>query len=146
MSEFKFDEELSRRVEAIYRTPDVVAQRGHVLQALVLTAGEQVLDIGSGPGLLAYEMAGAVGEHGRVCGVDTSPAMVAMAEKRCAAQPWTEFRTAQATQLPCSDNSFDAAVSTQVYEYVRNVPAALVELHRFDREAGPSFWTRTTVL
>ena len=53
----EFDEETSRKVEAVYQTPDVVAQRRRVLKALELRTGEQVLDIGSGPGLLAYEMA-----------------------------------------------------------------------------------------
>jgi ubiquinone/menaquinone biosynthesis C-methylase UbiE len=132
----KFDEELSRKVEAIYLTPDVVEQRRQVLQALELTAGEQVLDIGSGPGLLAYDMAIAVGQKGRVCGVDVSSAMLAMAAQRCAEQRWTEFRTADATQLPYPDGSFDAAVSTQVYEYVPDIPAALAELHRILRPGG----------
>src|SRR5215471_13365684 len=40
----QFDEETSRRVEAIYSTPDVVAQRKAVLQTLELHAGERVLD------------------------------------------------------------------------------------------------------
>ncbi len=68
--------------------------------ALRLAAGEQVLDIGSGPGLLAQEMALAVGPNGRVWGLDASPAMVAMSANRCAEQPWAEFRTADAAQLP----------------------------------------------
>lgn len=45
----QFDEETSRRVEAIYSTPDVVAQREAVLRALRLRPGEHVLDVGSGP-------------------------------------------------------------------------------------------------
>ena len=57
------------------QTPDVIAQRRQVLKALDLRAGEQVLDIGSGPGLLAYEMAVSVGQSGRVCGIDTSEDM-----------------------------------------------------------------------
>jgi arsenite methyltransferase len=59
----QFDEETSRKVEALYRTPDVVAQRSRVLKALGLTEGERVLDIGSGPGLLANEMAVLVGHN-----------------------------------------------------------------------------------
>lgn len=43
---------------------------------------------------------------------------------------------ADAAQLPYPDESFDAAVSTQVYEYVPNIPAALPELHRVLRLGG----------
>jgi ubiquinone/menaquinone biosynthesis C-methylase UbiE len=131
-----FDEETARKVEAVYITPDVVAQRGATLKSLQLTAGERVLDIGSGPGLLAHEMAATVGPQGRVCGIDTSEPMLAMSAKRCAAQPWTEFRQADAARLPYPDGSFDAAVSTQVYEYVPDIPAALAELHRVLRPGG----------
>jgi arsenite methyltransferase len=131
-----FDEEMSRKVEALYLTPDVVAQRRQVLEALNPAAGEHVLDIGSGPGLLAYDIAAAVSRTGCVCGIDASSAMVAMSGKRCAEQPWTEFRTADAAQLPYPDHSFDAAVSTQVYEYVPDVPEALRELHRVLRPGG----------
>lgn len=136
MSEFQFDDQLSQNVEALYLTPDVVAQRREVLQALNLVPGEQVLDVGSGPGLLAYDMAVAVGPGGRVRGIDASRSMVAMAAKRCAAQSWVDFQLADATKLPFPDASFDAAVSTQVYEYVRDIPVALAELHRVLRPGG----------
>jgi ubiquinone/menaquinone biosynthesis C-methylase UbiE len=136
VSAIEFDEKMSRRVEALYLSPDVAAQRRQVLQALQLAEGEQVLDIGVGPGLLACDMAAAVGPSGRVCGIDASSAMLAMSAKRCAALPWAEFRTAYASELPFPDESFDAAVSTQVYEYVSDIPAALTELHRVLRPGG----------
>jgi arsenite methyltransferase len=66
MSGIGFDEQVSRQVEKLYLTPDVAAQRCEVLKLLELRQGERVLDIGSGPGLLAYEMAVAVGPEGRV--------------------------------------------------------------------------------
>ena len=125
-----FDQETARRLEAVYMTPDVVAQREEVRAALALKAGEAVLDIGSGPGLLAREMAEAVGPGGRVRGIDLSADMLAMARGRCADRPWAEFEAADATALPYPDGSFDAAVSTQVYEYVADIPAALAELYR----------------
>jgi len=132
----QFDEETSRKVEAVYLTPDVVAQRCQVLKALALERGERVLDVGSGPGLLACEMASAVGREGGVCGIDISEDMLAMARKRCANQPWAAFQRADATQLPYPEHAFDAAVSTQVYEYIADVPAALAELHRVIRPGG----------
>jgi len=132
----QFDEETSRKVEAAYQTPEVIAQRHQVLKALDLRAGEQVLDIGSGPGLLAYEMAASVGGGGRICGIDTSEDMLAMSRKRCADRPWIEFKKADAAELPYPDDSFDAAVSTQVYEYVADIPAAFRELYRVMRPGG----------
>jgi SAM-dependent methyltransferase len=107
-----------------------------VLKALALARAERVLDIGSGPGLLAYDIAAEVGSEGRVWGIDISEAMLAMARKRCAGQPWAEFRAADATKLPYPDGSFDAAVSTQVYEYVADISAALAELYRVLRAGG----------
>jgi arsenite methyltransferase len=55
-----FDDDASRKLEAAYLTPDVVAQRRETLRALALQPGERVLDIGSGPGLLVAEMADVV--------------------------------------------------------------------------------------
>jgi arsenite methyltransferase len=132
----RFDQETSRKVELLYLTPDVVAQRCEVLKALELTYGERVLDIGSGPGLLAYDVAASVGPEGRVCGIDISEDMLARSRKRCAEQPWTEFQIADATNLPYPDDTFDAAVSTQVYEYVADIPRALAELYRVMRKGG----------
>ncbi len=78
----QFDEDASRRVERIYTTPDVIEQRQTILRALALQPGERAIDIGSGPGLLAREMAVAVGTSGRICGVDVSESMLALARAR----------------------------------------------------------------
>ena len=78
----QFDAEASRRVEATYTTPDVVEQRQAVLGALGLGPGERVIDIGTGPGLLAAEIAAAVGPDGLVCGIDISDSMLTLARAR----------------------------------------------------------------
>ena len=78
----EFDADAASRVEAAYTTPDIVAQRDRVRAALALEPGEQVLDVGVGPGFLAAEMAVEVGPDGRVCGIDTSAAMLEVAARR----------------------------------------------------------------
>ena len=93
-----FDEETS--IEALYLTPDVVEQRWQVLKALELREAEKVLDVGSGPGLLAYDMAASVGRDGRVCGIDISDDMLTMSRRRCVHQSWAEFKKADATACP----------------------------------------------
>jgi 2-polyprenyl-3-methyl-5-hydroxy-6-metoxy-1,4-benzoquinol methylase len=66
----QFDALTSRRIEAIYLTPDVSAQRDKVLALLAPQAGERALDIGCGPGLTTLSLAQAVGVAGSVLGVD----------------------------------------------------------------------------
>ena len=82
MSTMQFDEEASRAVEAAYLTPDVVEQRRVIREVLAAQPGERILDIGSGPGLLALELAAAVGPDGAVSGLDPSDAMLAIAARR----------------------------------------------------------------
>jgi arsenite methyltransferase len=131
-----FGDDTSRRVEAIYRTPDIVATRLAVLEALNLRSNERVIDLGSGPGLLAYDMAATVGSGGMVAGVDLSDSMLEMSRGRCVEQPWVEFHNADVARLPFADGSFDAAAATQVYAYVAELDSALAELHRVLRPGG----------
>ena len=128
----RFEGDRARALEAIYLTPDVVAQREAVLAALDPLPGERVLDLGCGPGLLAAAIAKRVGARGAVHGVDVSADMLALAAAR--EQPEgaaaVELSQQDVTALDMPDGSFDAAVCTQVYEYVDDMPAALAEVRR----------------
>tara|TARA_R110000824_G_scaffold207334_2_gene392708 strand:- start:30948 stop:31739 length:792 start_codon:yes stop_codon:yes gene_type:complete len=132
----EFDEAAARSVEAMYLTPDVVSQRMRVLDMLSPKPGERVIDIGVGPGLLAHDLARLVGDTGRIVGLDMAPAMIKMARTRLAALPQAECVAGDATALDFPEGVFDAAVSTQVYEYVADMPKALAELHRVLRPGG----------
>ena len=136
MTELLYDEAATKRLLAVYVTPDVVTQREQFVRALNPRKGEHVLDVGSGPGFLSAAIADAIGASGTVHGVDVSEPMLELAKSHCADRPWAEFSQADATQLPFSDHAFDAAISTQVLEYVGDVDAALAELHRVVRPNG----------
>ncbi len=136
MSQLTFDATAAKAVEAIYMTPDVVAQRARVIELLAPTPGERILDVGVGPGLLALDVARLVGASGRLVGLDLAPAMVAAAAARLEGLSQAELRAGDAAHLNLPDETFDAAVSTQVYEYVADMPRALAELHRVLRPGG----------
>lgn len=132
----QFDEAYSQRLLALYLTPDVVAQRDETLRALALRPGDRVLDIGTGPGLLAVSMAAAVGPSGRISAIDVSENVLELARRQIGTRSTIEVRKADATDLPYGDGTFDVGVSTQVYEYVPDVARALRELFRVLRRPG----------
>src|SRR5438128_418748 len=126
-----FDAAASQRLEAVYRTPDIVRQRREVLAILDPQPGERVLDVGSGPGILLRELEEKIQPGGHATGIDISDSMLALTMKRqesAVLQPFV--LKADAGSLPFPNDFFDAAVSTQVYEYVDDLTTALAELHR----------------
>jgi arsenite methyltransferase len=133
---FAFDAAQAERIEQTYQTPDIVAQRARTLERLALRPGERVVDLGCGPGLLAVEMAAAVGPAGLVEGIDASPHMLALATRRCAALDHVHLQQGDVTATPFGDDEFDAAVSVQVYEFVPEVRLALGELARVLKPGG----------
>jgi arsenite methyltransferase len=136
MAMLEFDDRAARHIQRVYATPDVVAQREQVLALLSARSGERILDVGSGPGYLVASLADAVGPGGVVHGLDPSAPMNALATELTADRSWVHIDTGDALALPYPDSTFDAAVSTQVYEYVADIPAALAELRRVLRPGG----------
>ncbi len=132
----EFNDAAARELEAVYVSPSSRARRGKVRALLALRPGEEVLDIGCGPGFLADEMAVEVGPRGRVEGVDRSEDMLIRARRRCAERPPAAFQKGEATELPFPDSSFDAAAVVQVYEFVADIRRALAELYRVLRPGG----------
>ncbi len=128
----EFDEVASRQLLRTCTTPDIVRQRQIILTSLALEPGERVLDIGSGPGLMASELAAAVGPQGHVNGIDVSESMIVIAneQQRADTSAPITFTVGEALDIPFADETFDVVVSTQVYEYVDDVPTALAEAHR----------------
>jgi arsenite methyltransferase len=132
----KFDEETTKLLEIAYQGGDVSRRRRMALDALQLSDGDKVVDIGCGNGLLTEEIARAVGGTGRVVGVDPSKDMRAPASVRCAAFPSVQIEDGIADALPLQDSEVDKAVAVQVLEYLPDIPAAIREAYRVLRSGG----------
>lgn len=98
-----------------------------VADAAQVRPGQRVLDVGSGTGVLAREIASRTGSAGRVVGVDASPGMLAVAKERASAIEWRE---AVAESLPFPDQSFDAVVSQFALMFFTDRRRALHEMLR----------------
>ena len=79
---------------------------GAPIDHLALQAGETVVDLGSGAGIDVFLAADAVGETGRVIGIDMTPEMLARARRNAEKAGITNrLITVNATAMALSTNS-----------------------------------------
>jgi ubiquinone/menaquinone biosynthesis C-methylase UbiE len=132
----EFDDETFRVVEEFNRSQGAIERRRRISATLGLEPGETVLDVGSGPGNQVFEMSSVVGAGGRVQGVDPAESAIAIASRRCSELSNASFEIGDASQLPFDDNTFDAVMSSQVFEYLEDVEGGLQEIYRVLRPKG----------
>ena len=84
-----------------------------------LQAGENVLEVGCGTGVLSFLAKLAVGETGEVSGIDIAPKMVARAkEKASKAGLDITFQVASVDELPYPDGHFDVVISSLMLHHL----------------------------
>ncbi|MBW4707136.1 methyltransferase domain-containing protein [Roseobacter sp. YSTF-M11] len=126
----EFDEKTTKLLEIAYKGGDVSLRRRKAFDALHLSEGDFVVDIGCGNGLLTEEIARAVGSSGQVIGIDPSDDMRTAASLRCSAFQTTEIVNGSADALPLKDGEVDKVVAVQVLEYLPDIPTAIAQVHR----------------
>ncbi len=104
-----------------------------VAGAAAVGAGDRVLDVACGTGVLTREAARRAGPTGAVAGLDLSAEMLAVARRLSPSLAWHQ---ASAQALPFPDRSFDAVVSQFGLMFFPDRPAALREIVRVLRPGG----------
>ena len=95
--------------------------------------GDEVLDVATGTGDLAIELAGRVGPRGRVIGSDFSEGMLELARKK---DPRIEWRWGNALDLPYESGRFAAATVAFGARNFSDLDAGLREMARVTRPGG----------
>lgn len=99
-----------------------------------LRPGQDLLDVGCGPGTITGDLARVVAP-GRVVGADASAEVLQRARATGAAANLT-FEVADAYRLPFGDATFDVAHAHQVLQHVSDPVAVLAEMRRVLRPGG----------
>ena len=110
--------------------------RKKLVDATGLAAGGSALDVASGTGKVAADLQARVGASGRVLGVDLSPGMTAVAQRRYASRPGLGYLVGNAMELPTRDGEFDVAT---IAFGMRNLPdygRGFAEMARSVRPGG----------
>jgi demethylmenaquinone methyltransferase / 2-methoxy-6-polyprenyl-1,4-benzoquinol methylase len=111
--------------------------RRFLVSRIDAAAGDSVLDVATGTGAVAIELAKQKGCN--VVGVDQSPEMLAEARRRVADAGFSDriqLVAGRAEKLPFPDRSFDAVTFTYLLRYVDDVAATLREIARVVKPGG----------
>lgn len=103
-----------------------------------LKPGETVLDLGSGGGFDCFLAAKAVGNTGKVIGVDMTAEMVGKARQNALKGEFynVEFRLGEIEHLPVGDNSVDVIISNCVINLSPDKPQVFKEAFRALKKGG----------
>ena len=131
--------ELAARLEKRAEAADEIAARESYLDLLGIKAGDRVLDVGCGSGVVTRAIAKRVGPNGRVVGLDPSPSFLAVAREiadKSGVGERIEFREGSAKKLPFNDSEFDAVIAVTVLAHMHDGAKAVPELVRVIRPGG----------
>jgi SAM-dependent methyltransferase len=104
-----------------------------VADAAQIVAGQRVLDVACGTGVLTREVASRTGPSGFVTGLDPAPGMLAVARELA---PEIDWREGVAEALPFPDQSFDTVVSQFGLMFFADRRRALREMLRVVKPDG----------
>lgn len=98
-----------------------------ILDDVRLGAGDRVLDVACGTGIVGRMASSRLGGEGSVTGVDLSPAMLEVARR---VAPSIDWREGDATALPLRDGEqFDVVICQQGLQFFPDRPAAVRQMH-----------------
>jgi len=100
-----------------------------LLDAAEVRAGQRVLDVACGTGVVARGAAERVGAAGRVVGLDVNAGMLETARTADTGGA-VEWQAGDAAEIPFADGGFDAVVCQQGLQFVRDPVRAAAEMGR----------------
>jgi demethylmenaquinone methyltransferase/2-methoxy-6-polyprenyl-1,4-benzoquinol methylase len=105
------------------RTARFDAYRRRAIDALPLSHGDVVLDVGCGTGLCFERLIARVGPTGTVVGVEPADAMRALAAERVAVRGWTNVTLVGSTVESAVLPTVDHALFCAVHDVLQSAPA-----------------------
>lgn len=113
--------------------------RDRVLDQADIKEGDNVLDVGTGTGLLAFGAVERIGLTGKVIASDISADCLEKCQRlarEMKVDRWMEFSQAEATDLALPDESVDVVLTRSVLIYVQDKQKAAQEFSRVLRPGG----------
>ena len=114
-------------------------ERSQMVNELNLKPGDNVLDLGCGPGLWTPMLAEKVKPNGQVIGIDICHELLEYAKKNLRKSPLKKiikFQHSDFNNLPFEDNTFDVVFFGNCYAYATDPMQVLEEQKRVTKKGG----------
>ncbi len=131
--EMEFKDSIAIIQQQATQTNVGVLRRQAILSELNLKKSQTVIDIGCGGGHLLKEISLAIGEKGKVIGIDGSEFQINSAKELCANLSNVHLVCCNANNIKIEKQTCDAVTSTQTLEYIENVDDVLREAKRLQK-------------
>ena len=117
---------------------EVFAERHAIVDALALSSGSRVADIGAGTGFFTALLAQQIGEDGVVYAVEVSPKFLEHLRDRAEAEGMEPVRVVEGSQTSVAlpNASVDLAFVCDVYHHFESPEDSLASLHHAIRPGG----------
>ena len=131
---FQLSDTAAEAYERIF-VPALFAEwAARLVEVAGISAGQRVLDVACGTGIVARTAADRLAGRGRVAGVDCNEGMLAVARRL---RPDLEWHRGDAADLPFPPGSFDAVLCQAALMYFPDRIAALRDMRRVASGDGP---------
>ena len=116
-------------------TPERLQCLGEIIEGLGIKPGDQVLDIGSGTGVLIPFLIAELDNEGKIMALDISMEMLVQAQTK-GFPPIVGFAQADIVAIPLADDSMDLAMCNSAFPHFSDKGKALKEIARVLRTNG----------
>jgi ubiquinone/menaquinone biosynthesis C-methylase UbiE len=107
-----------------------------LVEVAAIKAGDRVLDVACGTGVVTQLVANKIGSAGQVVGFDLNAGMLARARASRETAAAIEWRVGNATDMPFADATFDCVICQHGLQFIPDKAAAVSEMHRVLADRG----------
>ena len=119
-----------------YNTPELAAFLDKIVPKFGLEPGQNVLDTGTGTGVLIPYLIEAVGLSGSITAVDYAEEMVKICESKYSHLQNVSIELQDVEELALPPDSFDAVTCFGLFPHIENKRKALCQIHRVLKTGG----------
>jgi ubiquinone/menaquinone biosynthesis C-methylase UbiE len=128
--------EAARTWDEKFYTPALATFLENLIPSLSLQAGQNILDVGTGTGILIPFLLQAIGSEGSITAIDYAEQMVQICRSKYSQLKNVTIKLQDVEELDLPSESFDAVICFGLFPHLEDKEQALYHIHRVLKPSG----------